>query len=221
MHQVAAVLNDRVVLWFQRMDTEKLFVDLEEAARIFREIGAAIFECHTVLNMGEVKYAIEDLQTARELAERSLKQAVQLWGNESGEVSRREVLAARIALYRGDRPGARQLVDRVGVRSSSGGPGAAFPASEQILREMVDLATRDAGAEEWDELLRRGGKAGLQPLEEVEILEMRALAAAGAGRMDEARASIEQALALPPNLMSGRVERRRLAMFGRRVRPSA
>jgi tetratricopeptide (TPR) repeat protein len=216
MHQVATVLNDRVVLWFARQDAEKLFADLEEAARIFREIGAAMFECLTVLNMGEVKYAIDELRSAAELVERSIDLAVRLWGNESSEVSRREVLAARVALYRGDRSDARRLVDRVGARSSSGGPGAALSASEQILYEMVDLATRDTKAEEWDELFRRGGNAGLQPLEQVEILEMRALAAARAGRMDEAKASFEQALALPPNLMSGRVERRHLAMFGPR-----
>jgi hypothetical protein len=81
----------------------------------------------------------------------------------------------------------------------------------------VGCATRYATDEEWDELVARALALGLQPQEEVEILEASALALERAGWLEAAKIKLERALQLcaaKPNLMSKRIERRYAAMFG-------
>jgi tetratricopeptide (TPR) repeat protein len=219
MQHVAGVLNNRAFLWFARKDADKLFAELAAATRIAREICAPLLEYSALQGTGEVAYVVESLERATEHAQRASELATQLWGAQSGELSARELLLARVALYRDDLGEARRLVDRIVARSSSGAEGAALLPSDQILLAMVDLGSRDAAAaaEEWDALLERASGAGLQPLEELELLEAIALATARAGRLDEAKARLRRALDASiarPNLMSNRIERKYAAMFG-------
>jgi tetratricopeptide (TPR) repeat protein len=211
MQHVCAGTSNRVFLWFARKDVDRLFADVAEVIRIAREIGSAFLEFNAIRNMAEVEYVIEALDKAGEHAQRALEVATQLWGSDSAALSVCELLLARVALCRGDRGEAARLVERIRARLASGIPGVELAASDQVMLSVVDLASRGATREEWGELLERASTTGLQPLEEVEVLEAAAMEAARAGRGEEARGLFERALgvcAIKPNLMSNRVERR-------------
>jgi tetratricopeptide (TPR) repeat protein len=226
MHHLAAGINNRVVLWFALKEVDKLFADLAETVRISREVCVPLHECVAVRNMGEVEYVIEALDKATEHAQRALELATQLLGPRSGEACVVELLRARMALYREDRAEARRLLERIKPSASAGGGEAdiELTPSDQLLFEMVDLGSRHASAAEWNELLERAARAGLAPLEEVEILEASALSAARGGRIADAETMLRRALnvcAAKPNLMSNRIERRYEAMFGAGGAPPA
>ena len=81
--------------------------------------------------------------------------------------------------------------------------------SEEVLLEMVDLATRGASAAEWTQLCQRSASVSVEQ-EPIEVVEARALWAWRRGEAAEARVYLEQALALAgqiPNLMEDRLRR--------------
>jgi eukaryotic-like serine/threonine-protein kinase len=212
LHLGAATMN-RALLWFARKDTERLFADLSRAMQISREIGEPRMEYCTLCNMAEVEYAIERLDDARQHTERALVLARQLWG-ESLELGTRELLLARIALYGGELGDAGALAARVRARladkQANAGSDVDLAPTDHALLEMVELRVRGAGPVDWASLAERCRLLSLQPHEELEILESRALAARARGAHDESRRLFESALVLSrarPNLLSERVAR--------------
>jgi tetratricopeptide (TPR) repeat protein len=221
MQHLAGILNNRVFLWFARKDIDRLLAELTTAVKISREIGAPLMEYNAVQNMAEAEYVVEALDQATEHAQRALELTTQLWGEQSAEMSVRELLLGRVALYRGDHAETGRIANGIHARSAStaGAEGSELGPSDKMMLEVLELGIREATEEEWDELVERALALGLQPHEDVEILEASALASARAGRLDAAKIRLESALQLcaaKPNLISKRVERRYAAMFGAR-----
>jgi tetratricopeptide (TPR) repeat protein len=214
MHHLGVAYVNRAVLGYARKDVAQLLRDLGHAIRIAREIGEPLHEYNAVYNLGEVAYAIEDLDRAREHAQRALLLANQLWGAASRELSTCELLLARISLYGGNLSAARTLVasirERVRLASASAPQEAELVASDEALLEMVDLSSRERDdPHAWHSFMARVQRIDMQPLEEIEILESYICMLIRSGSAD--RSELEQALDAcnaKPNLLSDRLSRR-------------
>jgi tetratricopeptide (TPR) repeat protein len=206
--------GNRALLWFARKLPERLFEDLGRSIQIAREMGYPLLEYLGACNVSEVRYAMGDLEQAERNTERSLELVRQLWGEASLEIGTRQLLLARVALYRADLAAAGRWVADIRGRLASEtqrGSDLQFSTSELVLLEMVELALRDYDAPAWDTFLARAAAVDLQPMEEVEVLECRALCALRHGQREEAVKHFEAALrvsAEKPNLLSERVARR-------------
>ncbi|MDB4973095.1 MAG: protein kinase [Myxococcaceae bacterium] len=217
LHLGAATVN-RALLWFARKDVTRLFADLRRAAQISREVGEPRMEYCTLVNMAESEYAIEELSAAVEHSERALVLARQLWGD-SLELGARELLLARVALYRDDPAEAQRLAQRIRARLEEGADRQTdvdLPPTDRLLLEMVELRLRGASDTEWEQLAVRCSELAFQPHEELELLESRALAAHGRGEREQSRQLFESALKLSedkPNLLSDRVARKAAQLF--------
>ena len=78
-----------------------------------------------------------------------------------------------------------------------------------MLRDLVDLASRDASPQEWEALLARSARESLEQ-EPIEVLELMGLAALRQGRTGEAVHILTDACRLAeriPNIMDARVYR--------------
>lgn len=215
LHHLGAAHVNRALLWFARGETRLLFDDLARGAQIARELGAPLIEYPARINMAEVAYAIEELDQAREHTRRALALARSLWGEENRELGMCELLLARIALERGEHAEVRAWIEgierRIEQACARGLSECAFLPPEQALLEQLRLSVSDAESALWDALEQRCPQLGMQPQEQVAILEARALAARRAGRHDESRAAFQRALALcdaSPNLLRERVLRK-------------
>lgn len=210
LRHLGAALANRALLWFARRDAARVFSDLTRSAQIAREIGEPLLEYGALCSMAEVAYALEEYEGALLHTTRTLALARQLWG-EGRELSTRELLFARIALMRGRPREAAELVARIEARLSAAptrGDEAELVASDAVLLEMVRLRLAGADDTRWADLLERSQHLGLQPHEELELREARALAAHEAGHHGLARTLFEQALArdaLAPSLFSQRL----------------
>ena len=217
-HLGAATVN-RALLWFARKDVTRVFADLTRTAQISREIGEPRMEYCAVCNMAEVEYTIESFAAATEHSERALALARQLWGD-SLELGARELLLARIALSRDDRPAAARLAAGIRARlqekQAHGEEDVDLSPSDRVLLEMVELRVREAAEPEWEALAVRWRETALQPHEELEVLEQHALAAHLRGDLALSQRLFDSALALSagkPNLLSERVARKAAALF--------
>jgi len=217
--QLGAVYVNRSLLWFALKDVRRLYEDLERASEIASEVGAPQLAYAAISNMAEAKYAMGELDAAAAHARRSLELAALQWGADSLEVGNRELLLARIALYRGDLLEAARLAALARSRIPRGnaeGVAGDFSASDHLLLRMVELNADDGHESAWDELLEQLQAVETQPLEEVEIIESRALFAFRKGRTNECRVWFSRALEVSqrkPNLLSDRVQRRLEELF--------
>jgi hypothetical protein len=135
------------------------------------------------------------------------------------------LLEARVLAYLGQTAEARAKFEEIsaGQREAerlAQSEGLLAP-SERVLLSVVDLCTRDASAAEWAELRALSEKASVE-MEQIEVVEMGALALARRGHMAEARGLAEVALALRdtiPNVMANRLRRLQVEanVGGRRV----
>ena len=224
-HEGAAYIN-RAFLWFARKDVPRLLLDLARATQIAREIGQPLLEYPALINQAEVAYSIDELDRAADYARRTMELAEQLWSKQNRELGTRELLLARIELYRGEIDKARSLVQSIEARLSApraeGADEVDFLPPDQALFEMAQLATRDSSELEWGALLVRAASVELQPSEEVELYEMRALAAHRQGRDEESRRSFQRAIEISrekPNLLSERVMRKYTSLFAAQAEP--
>jgi tetratricopeptide (TPR) repeat protein len=220
LQHVAAARINRVLLWFARKDVPNMFEDLERTIAIARELGRQQLEYYALGSSGEIAYVMEDLERATADTLRAAEIVRQIWGQWSRELSARELLLARIALYRQDFANARSIAGRIRERMAQARANniadAELIVTDMILLEMVELSARDASSEDWDELMTRTANIERQPLEELECVECRALAAFRAGRIEESRHQFDRALQLAvakPNLLSDRVSRRLAEVF--------
>src|SRR5207244_843890 len=140
-HEGAAYIN-RSVLWFARGDAERFFTDLREAVRIGRELGSAMHEYNAVVNIGEVEYLLADLELAHTHTLRGLELARQQFGDDHRELSIRELLLARIALYRGELAEAgaqsRRIRERIARAFEKGESDAELLASDAVLLQLIE-----------------------------------------------------------------------------------
>jgi tetratricopeptide (TPR) repeat protein len=212
MHVAAAMCN-RAFLWNVRGEPERMLADLGGAVRIAREIGLGALEWVGTRNLAETEYVIERLDAATAHAQRASELAQQLSGPDSSPALVSDLTLARVALVREDAVEAKRLAERIRVATEAG---ANLEPPEQMMLAAVELAARGGTPEEWTALLERADATGMQPADQVEILDFAAIAAARAGDLEVAKTRLEKALKLSsekPNLLSARVERRYAQMF--------
>jgi eukaryotic-like serine/threonine-protein kinase len=209
LHLSAVHMNERNLL-VARGDLAAALRAQEETVRLSRELGLAGNEFYGEYNMAELLYQAGDLPGA----EIHLGRALEIEAHHP-EVSPTTGLAilldARRLLLAGDLAGARRRLGdfREGLaRARAMGWHGAEPArSEEVLADVVELATRDASDDEWEPLLSRSASCSIEQ-EPIEVVEMRGLAALRAGRPEVARRALEDALRLAqqiPNLMVPRI----------------
>jgi hypothetical protein len=122
---------------------------------------------------------------------------------------------ARIEAYRGREQEARELLRRIdaALLGGEGGISAELSPSESVLRDMADLATREATTAEWETLLERSARESVEQ-EPIEVADLYGTWALRRGRLDEARRAFAEAAARAariPNIMEGRVKKGLLA----------
>ena len=209
---LAGTFNNRALLRALLGQKEEMIADLSRCLSIARNLGQRSLELMAEFNLGEYLYLMADLEAAEPHVRRALALDVQLSGGEGRPVV--VLLEARLRLYRGDEGAARTLVARIRARqaeaSEQGRSDALMVPSEDVLCAMVELSTRDADAQAWDELIARSASCSVGQ-EHLEVLEARAIAAERRGRHEEARLGLERAIeraARIPNVMAGRLRRR-------------
>jgi tetratricopeptide (TPR) repeat protein len=205
-------LNNRRNILVARKDVLGACKDLEAFMQIGRELGIVRTEYIAEYNLGEILYQTGDL-------ERSLAHARRVIEIESRHAEIASggpiavLLLARIEAYGGRDAQARQLladIQRSLQRANEEGRASgAFTASEQVLFEMADLASRDANSEQWQELLERSMRDSVEQ-EPIEVADLYGTWALRRGRIEEARWAFEEAArraARIPNVMDERIRR--------------
>jgi len=186
--------------------------DLTTMMRLGREIGMLLGEYFGETNLSEILYQSDDLPRAAEHAQR----AIEIEERHPEVASRGPVgvlRLARIEAYRGDVEETRRLLQRIDealdrARAEGRASGTMSP-SERVLRDMVDLATREADTAEWEALLERSAKESVEQ-DPIEVADLYGTWALRRGRLEEARRAFEEAAARAariPNVMDVRVRR--------------
>jgi len=206
---LSAVMGNGRNLRVARGDLDGAVRDQQAAIRIGRELGVAGIEYYAEYNIGELLYQSGDASAAHVHVAR----AAQIERNhpEVAPVPVALLLWGRLLLFQGDLAGARSRLDtlRAALASTKGQPAPALAPAEEVLAEMVALATGEAGEAEWEALLARSSRDSIEQ-EPIEVVEMHGLSALRAGRTAEARAALQSALDLAariPNLMVARIRR--------------
>ncbi|WP_433926481.1 serine/threonine-protein kinase PknK [Sorangium cellulosum] len=206
-------INSRALLRACLGDPEGMILDLCRLLTISRELGLGMLELVGEFNLGEYLYLMGNLETAMLHVER----AVALERHQRGEESRPvvELLLARLLLYKGDEREARAIIEAIRRRqakaAAEGRAGMEMAPLEEVQWSMIDLATREASEEAWDELEERSARFSVGQ-EQIEVIEARARALSRRGRHVEARAALERAIEVAgriPNVMRERLERQR------------
>jgi tetratricopeptide (TPR) repeat protein len=204
-------LNNRRNLWVARRDLARALEDQGEFMRIGRELGMVSMEYFGEYNQGELHYQAGELEAAAPHAARAVEIERRHPEVSPGPVGL--LLAARVAAAGGDAEGARARlaeVDEALARArAERRPGGELPPSQEVLRAMVDLATRSASDAEWQALLARSRQASVEQ-EPIEVQAMRGLAAFRAGQRETGERALRAALRLAaslPNVMEARLRR--------------
>ncbi len=210
LHLAGAIYN-RAVLWLLRGDLGQMVADFERGLALARKLGQVSLELVGEANLTEFLYLLDQTDAA----EPHLSRALALERRHAAAGVRRALtlMKARFQLYRGAEAEAKELLAALRAeqeRAAEPGPtdGRMVP-SEEVLADMIDLATRDASAAEWDALEERSLRCSVGQ-EQIEVLEARALAALRRGRAGEAVLRMENAVALAariPNAMGARLRR--------------
>jgi len=211
-HHLAVVhMNERNLL-VARGDLAAALRSQEETVRLGRELGVALNEFYGEYNMAELLYQAGDLPGA----DVHLERALGIEARHPGVAPIRGLallLGARRLLLAGDLAGARRRLgefrDGLSRARAEGWQGAEAGPGEEVLADMVELATRDADDGEWERLLGRSAIHSVEQ-EPIEVMEVRGLAALRTGRPEAARRALEEALRLAeriPNLLAPRIRR--------------
>ena len=206
---LGSALNVRGMLWANLGDQARLVADMERSLSIARELGQASLELMGEFNLAEYLLLLDDADAA----EPHVRRAQALDRRISGDPGLAAValLDARLHVYRGEERAAGEIVARIRARQQdardSGAPDTRFPPSDDVLCATIELSQRGADAGEWSALEARAERHCVAQ-ELLEVIEARGVAAARQGRLVEARAHLERALALTktvPNAMGGRI----------------
>ncbi|WP_437618346.1 protein kinase domain-containing protein [Sorangium sp. So ce1151] len=210
---LATAINNRALLRACLGDTEGMILDQCRLLSISRELGIGMLELVSEFNLGEYLYLMGNLDTAMPHVERAVALERSLRGDEARPVV--ELLLARLLLYKGDEGKAREIIDAIQIQQAKavaeGRGGMEMAPAEEVQWSMIDLATRDASDEAWDELEGRSARFSVGQ-EQIELIEARARSLSRRGRHEEARAVLARAIDVAgriPNVMRERLERQR------------
>ncbi|WP_437670100.1 protein kinase domain-containing protein [Sorangium sp. So ce131] len=210
---LGSAINSRALLRACVGDHEGMILDTCRLLAISRELGLGAMELAGEFNLGEHLYMTGNLDIAMPHVERAVSLERQQRGEEARPVV--QLLLARLLLYRGDEGRAREIIEAIRsqqAKAAAEGRGdMEMSPAEEVQCSMIDLATRDAGDDAWDELEARSARffAGQ---EQIEVIEARAMARARRGRHAEAQAALARAIEAAgriPNVMQERLERQR------------
>jgi len=210
LHLVGAI-NNRALYRAYRGDRAGMHADFIRVLSLARELGHRTPELFAHYNLAECLMLMDHVDAAAP----HVKRALAIEEHRAGDASRPVVvlLAARLELARGDEEAARRILERIrahqidAVRANR--IDTLMVPSEDVLASMIDLATRDASALEWDELASLAARFSVGQ-EQIEVLEARALAAFRRRRFAEARLHFAAAFAVAsriPNVMGARLRR--------------
>src|SRR5262249_51325349 len=204
----ASALNNRRGIWIARKDGDTALAEILLARQLAGEGGITTLEFFAQYNAAEIQYQLEKPE-----AWPHVHRAVEMERRRLGDWARPValLLQARLLAHRGELAPARAVLREIRLRQERAAtehhPEARFVPSEQVLHDMVDLATSDASESDWDALIERSGRFSVEQ-EPIEVLEMRGLAAVRAGRLDRGRHWLARALLAAqgiPNLMEARI----------------
>jgi len=219
---VAAAYVNRVALWYTLRNTDALVADLQRVITLAREIGEPLIEYIALNNLGETKYAVEDLEAARDYTQRGLTLAHRLWGSSSREVAMAELLLARIAVYTDNlEEAARHMAQVRSLHTPSSPEVTAISLSpfEELVMRAVELSLADSEAlGAWAALIDEASAADMPPQELLEVMEARALWAQRVGLLPESAEYASRALEAArtrPSLLGERLARRLQLLISR------
>jgi tetratricopeptide (TPR) repeat protein len=210
LHVSAAIAN-RALLRFFRGDFDGMVADMAKGLALARKLGQPSVELVAEVNLAEGLYLLDRLDAAEE----HIARAFALERRRTGGPVRPSValVGARLHHYKGEIAEAREAVRR--VRSAHDDAASLdqtdlrMAPAEEILCDMVDFATREATAAEWDALEERSAQSSVG-MEQIEVLEARGIAALREGRPSEAVTRMEKAILAAdriPNAMGVRLLR--------------
>jgi tetratricopeptide (TPR) repeat protein len=214
-HLSMAVLN-RAMLRGLRGDRAAMDADLDEVLALSRRLGNAITELMAEFNRAEFLYLLD----AGDAAEPHLARAIALSERrrKDGGQPLPRLLAARLALHRGDLVAARARLAELSAHQAEARAAertdALFSPSDQVLLDLVALALGDGDEAAWDALTTRSAACSVGQ-EQIEVHEIRALTALRRGWHVSARSALaaaDAAAARIPHMMSARLGRLRAAI---------
>ncbi len=213
-------LNNRRLLLIAKKDVEGAVRDQRRAAELGRETGVVTQEFYSEYNVGELYFQAGNLEAAWPAVRRAVDLEQRLFGEASRQVA--SLLEARLLAYEGREADARALFEALSERQKIAAAeqraDTALLPNEDVLLGMVDLATRDAGDDEWSALGARSDAHSVEQ-EPIEVVEARGLCALRHGRIERGVRQLDAALALAariPNILEARiVAARGAALSGR------
>ncbi|SET80291.1 serine/threonine-protein kinase PknK [Stigmatella erecta] len=204
---LGGAINNRRNLWVARKDLEHALKDQERFMHLGRELGVVGWEYFAEYNLGELLYqagnttaATPHIARAIELERGHPEVASQPWAL---------LLQARALAWEGQADPAREVLEQVSEALTARQPPQELSPSEAVLFAMVELATRQASAEEWMALQARSAEVSVEQ-EPLEVLELMALSALRRGEQPLAVRVLQEALLRAgsiPNVMEGRLRR--------------
>ena len=209
---LASALNNRVFIRIARKDVAGACKDLEAYMQIGRELGIARTEWIAEFNLGDILYQTGDLEGALGHVRRVIEiesRHPEIAGG--GPIAL--LLLARIESYRGRDSEARRILEDIERwlerTKAEGRASAGFTPSEQILFEMVRMASGEATSDQWERLLERSARESVEQ-EAIEVADFYGTWALRRGRAGEAHRAFAEAAARAsriPNIMDARVKR--------------
>lgn len=207
LFHLGSAINNRRNLWVARRDLSSALKDQERFMHLGRELGMVGWEYFAEHNLGELNYQAGDAEAAAPHISRAI--ALERRHPEVAPRPWALLLQARTLAWMGRQTRAREMLAQVRQVLTESRNGTEPSPSEEVLISMVELATRDASAEEWATLRERSSQVSVEQ-EPLEVLEMMGLAALRRGEPREAVHILTDALQLAsriPNLMEGRIRR--------------
>ena len=197
LHETAT-LSNRMHVWLPRGNYDQLLAEYERASNIARENCFSFLEANLLHNLAEISLLTGDLAASDRYAKQNVAMCDRMSGTSHYTAMVMVLLRARIKIATGDEAAARVFLDELSGRTDalkSTADALPFMPSDAVLRDAVELATRDAADAEWDDLLKRSQEFSSQ-FEPMEVYAIRGLAAARRNRNDVARHALDKALQL-------------------------
>lgn len=209
---LGGAINNRALVWSYLADKDRMCADTNRALSLAREFAQPTLEFASEVNVGEALLLLDDPQAAEPHIRRALDLDRRLTGDAIRPVI--ALLEARLHLYLGNVARVRAILQRIRARETEArnrGEGDALMVPvEEVMWSMLDLATTETNERAWDDLEMRAQQLSLG-LEQIELVETRAMWTAQRGRADEARLHLQRAMALAsrvPNCLGPRLSRR-------------
>jgi tetratricopeptide (TPR) repeat protein len=185
LHRCVLHVN-RFFLWAERGDAGRGTDDLRQAVRLARELGHPALEWAATHNLAKLLHAGGSDAEARPLAIRAFELQQRYVPRPGPEDA---LLLGRIAVALDDRESAARHLAWVEVHAAL----ADAAPTLRVFHRALGLVQQGSDTEAWDAVVADAAAAGLQPIEHLEILYLRAACEAGAGRVEAARGTITAA----------------------------